>query len=131
MKIIFSSIAWLLIFFALTIAITCNARAASSSFGLDETANTAFNNTGIPHDSNVDLVLTVGKLVNVVLSFLGIIFLIIIIYGGFLWMTAGGAEEKVKAAIAIFTNASLGLIIVIAAYLITRYIGTAIINSLK
>lgn len=105
---------------------------AQNNFGLDDTANVAFNSTGIPHDgSKVDLVLTVGKLVNVALSFLGVIFLILVIYGGFLWMTAGGSEEKVGKAVAIFTNSSLGLMIVIAAYLATRYIGTAIINSLK
>ena len=101
---------------------------AAGNFGLDNTAATAFNNTGI---KKADLVLTVGSLVNTALSFIGVVFLILIIYGGFLWMTAGGSDDKVNKAIGIFTNSSIGLMIVIAAYLITRYIGTAIINSLK
>jgi hypothetical protein len=102
--------------------------AASGSFGLDSTASVAFNNTGI---KKADLILTVGNLVNTALSFIGVVFLILIIYGGFLWMTAGGSDDKVKKAIDIFTNSALGLMIVVAAYLITRYIGTAIINSLQ
>ena len=39
--------------------------------------------------------------------------------------------KTVGTAIKIFTAASFGLLIVIAAYLITRYIGTAFINSLR
>jgi len=72
-----------------------------------------------------------GRIINVVLSFLGIIFLIFIIYGGFLWMTAGGKEEKVGKAIQIFTNSSIGLIVVVAAYLIVRFIGNAVTSSLR
>jgi len=102
--------------------------AVEGNYGLDDTSK-QFGDK-IPTE-NVSVASFVGRIINVVLSFLGIIFLILIIYGGFMWMTAGGKEEKVQKAIQIFTNASFGLLIVIAAYLITRFIGNAIISSLR
>ncbi len=53
------------------------------------------------------------------LSFLGVIFLILMIYGGFLWMIAKGNEEKVDEAKKILTEATIGLIIVVMAYAIS------------
>ena len=42
---------------------------------------------------------TVGAALSVLLSILGIIFLIVVIYGGITWMTAGGNEENVSTAL--------------------------------
>jgi len=115
----------------LWLAINSAALAASNSFGLNETAGVAFNNTDLSQTREADIVVIIGRIINTALSFLGIVFLILVIYGGFMWMTAGGSEEKVGKAIALFSNSAYGLMIVIAAYLITRYLGTAIVNSLK
>lgn len=38
----------------------------------------------------------IGQIISIVLSFVGVIFMILLIYGGFLWMTAGGNEEQIK-----------------------------------
>jgi hypothetical protein len=67
---------------------------------------------------------TIGIIIGIVLSFLGIIFFILIIYGGFLWMTAHGNEEQIKKARNIIVNATIGLAIVLAAYAITAFITT-------
>jgi hypothetical protein len=56
------------------------------------------------------------------LGLLGIIFLVLIIYSGFNWMTAGGDEEKVTKAKQTLTQAVIGLIIIIAAYSITYFV---------
>jgi type IV secretory pathway VirB2 component (pilin) len=56
------------------------------------------------------------------LGLLGIIFIILIIYAGFNWMTAGGDEEKVKLAKDTLIRAVIGLIIIIAAYSITYFV---------
>ena len=52
------------------------------------------------------------------LSFLGIAFFILIIYAGWLWMTAGGNEERLGKAKKILQEAVIGLVIVLAAYAI-------------
>ncbi|NCF74982.1 MAG: hypothetical protein GWO87_00630 [Xanthomonadaceae bacterium] len=64
----------------------------------------------------------IGNIIRVFLSFLGIIFFILVIYGGFIWMTAGGNNDKVETAKKIIINATLGLIIVLSAYVITYII---------
>jgi len=53
---------------------------------------------------------------------MGVIFLILAIYGGFKWMTAAGNEESVEKAKKTITNAILGLVIVLAAYAIVKFI---------
>lgn len=70
----------------------------------------------------------IGQIVGAVLAFVGVIFFVIIIYGGFMWMTAGGNEEKVKKAIELIVQAVVGLIIIGAAYLITKFIGEKVIG---
>lgn len=64
----------------------------------------------------------VGDIINIVLGVLGVIFLIIVIYGGIQWMTAGGNEETIKKATALLTQAVIGLAIVLFAYLFTNYV---------
>lgn len=60
----------------------------------------------------------IGTIVSTVLSLLGVVFLILIIFAGYNWMTAAGEEEKVKKAKDTLTHAAIGLIIVISAYAI-------------
>ncbi len=61
-------------------------------------------------------------IINIVLSFLGLIAVIIVIYGGFIWMTSGGQEEKVNKAKSILKNGLIGLVIVIFAWGITTWV---------
>ena len=65
---------------------------------------------------------TIGKFINLFLAFLGVVFLIIIIYAGFVWMMAKGNQEEVNRAIDWMKNAFIGIIIVLAAYLLTNYV---------
>ncbi|MEA3449804.1 MAG: hypothetical protein U9Q85_02400 [Patescibacteria group bacterium] len=71
----------------------------------------------------------IGKVIKFFLSFLGIFFLGLIIYGGFLWMTDRGNEDQVKKAQSVLRNAIIGIIIILAAYAITAYIIEAIITK--
>ncbi len=58
-----------------------------------------------------------GSIINSVLSLVGLIFLIVVIYAGFQWQTAGGNEEKAQASLKMFISAILGLVIVLGAYI--------------
>ena len=64
----------------------------------------------------------IASAIRTFLTLLGIIFLILMLYGGFLWMTAGGEEEQVKKALSIIRNAIIGLVIIVAAYAITEFV---------
>jgi len=69
------------------------------------------------HPANI-----IARVINVVLTFMGILFISLMIYAGITWMTAGGEQEKVNKARDIIKAAIMGLIIVIAAYAITFFI---------
>ena len=64
----------------------------------------------------------IQTVISAFLGLLGIIFLVLIIYAGFEWMTAQGEEEKVTKAKDTLTRAVIGLIIIIAAYSITYFV---------
>lgn len=68
----------------------------------------------------------VGAIIGTVLGFLGIIFLILVIYGGYLWMLSRGNEEKVLKAKKTLTEATIGLIIILSAYSITFFVFNAL-----
>ena len=65
---------------------------------------------------------TVGRYVNWALSFTGVIFLLLTLYAGYLWMFGGGNEENIEKAKKILTSSVIGLIIVILSYGITALI---------
>lgn len=61
-------------------------------------------------------------ILNIILSFVGVVMLILIAYGGFLWMTAGGNESQVEKAQKIIVAAIIGLLIVVSAYAVSYFV---------
>ena len=52
---------------------------------------------------------TIASIIRVLLSLLGIVAVVIVLAGGFKWMTAGGSDEKVKEAKKMITQGIIGL----------------------
>ncbi|MBU1160267.1 MAG: pilin [Patescibacteria group bacterium] len=73
----------------------------------------------------------VGKIINVIVGFLGIIAVIIILLGGFKWMTAGGNEEKTTEALTLIRSGVIGLIIVLATWAIAKFVVDLLYNATK
>lgn len=71
----------------------------------------------------------IGNLINVVLGVMGIVFVILIVYAGILYMQAGTDPDKAKTAKKIIVNAVIGLIIVVAAYAISSFVIGQIITA--
>lgn len=61
----------------------------------------------------------VGRIVGYLLAFAGVVFIILIVYGGWLWMSAQGNEEQVGNAQKQIRNAVIGIIVVFSAFVIT------------
>jgi hypothetical protein len=70
-----------------------------------------------------------GSVINVLMGFLGIIAVIIILLGGFKWMTAGGGEDKIAEAKKLMTAGVVGLVIILAAWGITTFVLRALLNA--
>lgn len=64
----------------------------------------------------------IGNLINVILSVMGILFVVLIVYAGILYMQGGQDEGKIKKAKGLIINAIVGLVIVIASYAISAFI---------
>lgn len=69
-----------------------------------------------------------GKILNPVLSFVGVLFFVLLLYSGILWMTAMGDEKKIELSKKILTAAIIGLLVVASAYAITRFVGQSLIS---
>lgn len=63
-----------------------------------------------------------ANVIRVLLGFLGILAISIIIYAGWLWMTADGSGEQIEKAKKILINAVIGLLIILSAFAITTFI---------
>lgn len=80
--------------------------------------------------AQTDISVMIGGIISVVLSVLGVLLLIYIIYAGFLWMTAGGDKDQTKKAKDYMINAVIGLIITLSAYAISNFVISAIQSSM-
>ena len=67
-----------------------------------------------------------GTILAALLSFLGVIFMLLSIYAGFLWMTARGNDDQVRKAQKILQTSITGLVIVALAYGITRLVDSLV-----
>ena len=86
---------------------------------LDDAATEVY---GSPTADSGDLIYVIGSVISIVLSVLGVVLLVFILYAGFLWMTAGGDKEQVTKARTIMINTAVGLIITLAAYAISNFV---------
>lgn len=77
---------------------------------------------GVFNQTNTSIPTIVGILINSALSILGVVFLVLIVYGGILWMTAQGDDKKVGNARGYIFHSILGLILVLSAYAITYFV---------
>lgn len=72
---------------------------------------------------------SIAIMIRSALSLIGIILVVIVIYAGFTWMTAGGNEEKVTKAKKWLTNAVIGIVITMLAYGIAEFVLTAVLKG--
>ena len=110
--------------------------ALAANESLTNVSNNPFKNAGVAtenvgtsakiNEGQTDLTVIVGRIINILLSFLGIIFLVLVLYAGFLWMTAQGDSKKVDQARGMISQAIVGLIIIMASYAISNYVLNAL-----
>ena len=82
---------------------------------------------GIDLGKEKDPTVVVSSIINVVLSLLGITAVVIILLGGFKWMTSQGNADKVTEAKDLIKNGIIGLVIIFFAYSIAKFV----INNLS
>lgn len=95
-------------------------------------ASAALAQVGNPSDStiassfglsaNTDVRLIVVNVIRYVLGFLGLLAVLVVLYGGYLWMTAGGNADRVAQGKRVLVNGAIGLVIILSAFLIVTFV---------
>lgn len=85
-------------------------------------------------DGNLDLgnkspIETATSLINTAMIFLGLIAVGIVLIGGFKWMTAGGGEEKITEAKKLMSAGVVGMIIILSAWSIAKFVIEKLLNA--
>ena len=111
----------------LSLFILLGALAPMGAFGQSADFGTDYL-TGIGLGSQ-DIRVTVVNLIRVALGILGVIVMVIIIAGGFRWMTAGGNDDAIAQAKKIISAGITGLIIIIVAYALTTWVFNSILDA--
>ena len=111
---------------ALSLVALRPAMAQQDQFGLN------YVNNGLNSSlTNSDPRTVIGRIINIALSFLGVIAVGIILLGGFKWMTAGGNEEKTGEAKKLLGAGVVGLIIILASWGIATYLLSTFVSQLN
>jgi hypothetical protein len=79
--------------------------------------------------SNTDPRIMAANVIRIVLGFLGIIAVGLIIYAGWLYMTAGGEADKIEQAKKMLINAAIGLVIILSAFGIVTFIISSMLGA--
>ncbi len=98
-----------------------SAQNGTYNFAQDSGLNASSAKAGY-EDRNTTVEQYIANIINIILSLLGVIFLAFTIYGGLIWMTAQGNEERVKKARELITESVIGVVIVLAAYAIAYFV---------
>jgi hypothetical protein len=86
--------------------------------------------TGVPGAyAQTNIGVLIARVLNAVLSVLGIVFVALLVYAGFLWMTAAGNEAQIDKAKKIMTASVIGLIIILASWSIAKFVLAALYRA--
>lgn len=94
-----------------------------AQYGLSETAGAAGLTDGRYPDS---IPVLIGNVIGTALSMIAVIFFILMVYGGFMWMTAHGDSGQIDKAKDTIIAAVIGIIVVLASYAITNFVFKAV-----
>ena len=95
---------------------------------MKDTLDTRFQSELDLPDQTTDPVVLTIRVINAALGILGLLAVILVLYSGFRWMTAGGSAENVQKAKDTLKNALIGLAIILLAYIMVNIVLTAIVN---
>lgn len=99
---------------------------ASDLLEVDESGTTFGQVAGL---GTQDLRTTIARIIRAILTFLGVVAVVIILWGGFKWMTSGGADEKTKEARKFIVMGVVGLAIVLSAYAIASFVISSLVTA--
>lgn len=128
MKKIIATVLSLTTMFALALAVATPLQVSAatgtlqvSDLGLSYGADTGLGNT--------DVRTTIARIIRVAMSLLGIVAVVIVLIGGFKWMTAGGNDDQVGEAKKWIFSGVIGLVIILSAYALASFVINQLVTA--
>lgn len=128
MKKIIATILSLTTVFALAMAVTVPLQASATST-LDVNADLGLGYGAATGLGNTDVRTTIAKIIRVAMSMLGIVAVVIVLIGGFKWMTAGGNDDQVGEAKKWIFSGVIGLVIILSAYALASFVLNQLVTA--
>ncbi|MFA6486092.1 MAG: hypothetical protein WCT40_01850 [Candidatus Magasanikbacteria bacterium] len=76
-----------------------------------------------------DIRVTIANIIRIAMSLLGIVAVVIILIGGFTWMTAGGNDDKIGEAKKWIFAGVMGLAIILSAYALATFVINSLVDA--
>lgn len=73
-----------------------------------------------------DIPTIIGRIISMILSIVGTVTLLMLVYGGFLWLTSAGNDKKVAQGRTIILYSAIGLAVIFLAYVFVKFFFEAI-----
>ncbi|OGH84677.1 MAG: hypothetical protein A2261_00455 [Candidatus Magasanikbacteria bacterium RIFOXYA2_FULL_44_8] len=107
---------------------------AQSAYAATDTLPIDVNTLGLTYGAKTglgtkDVRETVAAIIKTAMGLLGIVAVVIILIGGFTWMTAGGNDEKIGEAKKWIFAGVIGLAIILSAYALTSFVITQLVSA--
>ncbi len=99
---------------------------AQSTIGVQDTGIQFGDYTGL---GKKDVRITVASIIRTAMGLLGIVAVVIILIGGFKWMTSGGSEEGAEEGKKWIFSGIIGLAIILSAYALATYVINSLITA--
>jgi hypothetical protein len=71
----------------------------------------------------------IARTINAILGLVGSVFVVLIIWSGFRWMTSAGNTDQIKKAKETMINSVIGLAVIVASYVISYTILTVLVEG--
>jgi len=114
------------LFFALPAFAQETPLGAEDFFGSAQTGEEFAAEAGL---GQANLVRTIANIIRIFLGFTGVVLVMVILYGGFMWMTAGGNDDRVKKAKQTITNGVIGLVIALSSFAIAQFVISQLVGA--
>jgi len=106
-----------------------SAATQGSGFGLNEAAGQINTGNGSVYDLKASPEQIIGRIIKYILEFTGVVFFVLMLYAGIVWMTAQGEEKKIQSAQGTLKTAIIGVVIIAMAYGITSLVLNTVSGS--
>jgi hypothetical protein len=118
-----STFSGMLLALIISVGIVFAAPAFAQEVDLESFAELAGFTTG------VGITTIIARLIRTAIGLVGVIAVGFILYGGFMWMTAGGSADRVSSAKKIMINSIIGLVLVFSSFAIVSFVLSALTDA--